>query len=107
MWSRPGVAVLPAIEPFQRLGLRRRAADLDDRDVRLAAAGRRGAGALPLGRQAGVAVARGNGRGPFCRDLRRRPALDAPTLLVLALGAAGPGWLDARRLALLLRVVGR
>ena len=85
-----GMARLPALEPLERLGLRRRPGDLDDRDRRLAPAGRRRPRAGPLGRQARVRVARRDRRRPLGGDLRRRPAGLAPTRLVLGSARALP-----------------
>src|SRR5262245_38046036 len=101
------MAILPALEALERIGLRCRAADLDDRDVRLAASGRRRARTLPCGRQAGIAVAGRHSRRPLRGDLWRRPAADAAPFLVFALRPPRLRRLDPRRLPLLLRVVGR
>ena len=97
----------PSSAPGPRyLGLGRGPRDLDHRDAGLAAPRGSRPGALPLGRQARVAVAGCDGRGALRGDLRGRPAVLATTLVVLV-GLALPGRLDSRRLALLLRVVRR
>ena len=74
--------------------------------ARPAAARRCRARALPLGRQAGVRVARGDRRRTCLRHLGRRAAVHAAAR-VLAVCPTLPRRLDPRRLALLLRVVGR
>ena len=88
--ERRGVrmARLPALEALERLRLRRGPGDLDDRDRRLASAGRRRPRAVPLGRQAGVRVAGGDRRGALGGHLGRRAAVLAAARLVLGLGAA-------------------
>ena len=85
-----GVARLPALETLERLVLELRPRDLDDRDRRLAAAGRRRARAGPLGREAGVRVAGGHRGGALRGDLRRRAATFAAARLVLGLGRGAP-----------------
>ena len=74
---------------------------------RLPSAGRRGPGAFPFGRQAGVRVAGRHGGCAFRGDLRRRATAFAATRLVLGLRSPRLRRLDARRLAGLLGVVRR
>ena len=88
--------------PSSALVLELGAGDLDDRDRRLAAAGRRRLRADPLGRQARVRVAGGDGGRALGGDLRRRPARLAAARLVLGRRPARLRRLDARRLAGLL-----
>ena len=77
--------------PSRASGLVLRPGDLDDRDGALAAAGRRGPGAGPLGRQARVRVAGGHRGRALGGDIRRRAAAFAATRLVLGLRAGAPG----------------
>ena len=88
------VARLPALEALQRLLLELGAGDLDDRDRRLAPAGRRRLRADPLGRQARVRVAGGDGGRTFGGDLRRRAARLAATRARTRTGGrrARDGW---------------
>ena len=89
-----GVAGLPALEAGHRLVLELRPGDLDDRDRRLAPAGRGRPRAGPFGRQARVRVA-GRDRGrPLGGDLRRRAATLAATRARIRSGAvrALDGW---------------
>ena len=78
------------LEARQRLLLELGAGDLDDRDRRLAPAGRRRLRADPLGRQARVRIAGGDGGRAFGGDLGRRAARLAATGLVLGLRATRP-----------------
>ena len=101
------VARLPALEALERLVLELRPGDLDDRDRRLAPAGRRRLRTDPLGREAGVRVAGGDRGRTFGGDLRWRPARLAAPGLVLGRRAARLRRLDPWRFAGLLRVVRR
>ena len=63
------MARLPALEALECLGLRGRARDLDDRDVRLPAARRCRTRAFPFGRESGIPVAGSDRRGALSGDL--------------------------------------